>query len=256
MTEQRILENIETLFNALKDRSRHSRMGSLIGGVAHNLNGSIQILSMQMEMIQKMMTGKDAKNHSSVKEKMDLCIAQIDKLKSMLEVLRPRECFDGAEGFRKINLNEVIEREIELFRHNLFLKHHVKVKKNLTARLPLFQGNENDFSEGLSNLIENAIEAMEGTTQKSLTLTTRASLDHIQMVITDTGCGVPDELRPRLFTPFFTTKNGSHYGLGLFMTHKFLTPYGAIIEPFFKENETFFSVKIPLLPPPPLSKKS
>jgi signal transduction histidine kinase len=201
-----------------------------------------------MEMIQRMMAGKDGKSHSSIQEKMDQCMAQIDKLKSMLEVLHLRESDEEEEGPRRINLNEVIEREVGLFHHHLFFKHHVKVKKNFSGRLPFLQGHEVDFSEGLSNLIENAVEAMEETPRKDLTLTTRAGNDHIQAVITDTGCGIPDELRPRLFTPFFTTKKRGHYGLGLFMARKFLTPYGASIEPHFKEGETLFSVRIPLSP--------
>lgn len=255
MVDQKILENIDTLFDILKNRSRHSRMGSLINGVVHNLNGSVQLLSMQMEMIQRTMAGKDGKGHSSIQEKINQCMAQIDKLKSMLEVLHPRESSDGEEGPRKINLNEVIEREMELFHHHLFFKHQVKVKKNLTPRLPSLWGNEVDFSEGLSNIIENGIEAMEGTPIKNLTLTTRAGNDHVQVVITDTGCGVQNELRPRLFTPFFTTKNGNHYGMGLFMAKRLLSPYGASIEPHFKKDETLFSVKIPLSPPSTLSKK-
>lgn len=255
MVDQKIFENIETLFAVLKDRSRHLRMGSLMGGVVHNLNGSIQILSMQMEMIQRTMARKDGKSHSSIQEKMDQCMAQIDKLKSMLEVLHLRE--RDEEGSRRINLNEVIEREIGLFHHHLFFKHHVKVKKNFSGRLPSLQGHEVDFSEGLSSLIENAVEAMEETPRKELTLTTRAGNGHIQVVITDTGCGIPGELRPRLFTPFFTTKNGGHYGLGLFMARKLLTPYGVSIEPHFKEGETLFSVKFPLPPSSStLSKKS
>lgn len=255
MVDQKILENIETLFDILKNRSRHSRIGSLMGGVVHNLNGAVQILSMQMEMVQRTMAGKDARSQFSVKEKMDQCMAQVDKLKSMLEVLRPRENCEE-EGPQKINLNEVIEREIGLFHHLLFFKHQVKVKKNLTTRLPSVRGNEVDFSEGLSNIIENAIEAMERTPRKNLTLTTRAGNDHIQVVITDTGCGIQNELRPRLFTPFFTTKNGSHYGLGLFFARRLLSPYGASIEPHFKEGETLFSIKIPLTPSSTLSKKA
>lgn len=248
VSELDIFDRVSPLFNLLKDRSRYARVGSLMGGIVHNLNGSIQILSMQMEMIQRTMARKDGKSHSSIQEKMDQCMAQIDKLKSMLEVLHPRESPDGKEYSPKINLNEVIEREIGLFHHHLFFKHHVKVKKNFSGRLPSLQGHEVDFSEGLSNLIENAVEAMEETPRKELTLTTRAGNDHIQAVITDTGCGIPDELRPRLFNPFFTTKNGSHYGLGLFMAQKLLAPYGASIEPHFKEGETLFSVKIPLTP--------
>ncbi|MBM4341521.1 MAG: HAMP domain-containing histidine kinase [Deltaproteobacteria bacterium] len=249
MVDQKIPEKMETLFDVLKKRSRHSRLGSLMGGIVHNLNGSIQIVSMQMEMIERMMAKNDVENHLSIREKIGQCMTQIDKLKSMIEVLQTEERDEEREKISRINLNELIEGEIRLFHHHLFFKHHVKVKKNFSSRLPSLHGHEVDFKEGLSNLIENAVEAMEKSPRKELTLTTRAGNGQILVVIGDTGCGVPEELRPRLFTPFFTTKNGNHYGLGLFMARKLLDPYKASIEPHFKKGETFFSLKIPIIPP-------
>jgi len=256
VVDQRLLEHFDQLVAFLRDRSRSSRIGSLLGGIVHNLNGSVQILSMQLEMIQKILSGRGSKIHPSLQEKVDQCMAQMDKLRSMLDGLSPRERDEERKGLEKIHLNEVLEREIELFRHHLFFKHHVNVKKNLSSRLPLCHGHEADFGEALANLIENAVEAMEETSQKHLTLTTRAGHDHLQVVIADTGCGLPTELRPQLFTPFFTTKNGNHYGLGLFMSRHLLTSYGAKIEAHFKEGETLFSVKIPLTHPHALPKKA
>lgn len=256
MDENRLFENLDPLIAFLRDRSRSSRIGSFLNGVVHNLNGSLQILSMQMEMIQKIVSGGEGKSHPSLKEKMDQCIVQIDKLRSMLEMLSLREEKEIEPPGEKINLNEVIEKILGLFHHHLFFKHHIKVKKNFSSRLPLLRAHEVDFSEAISNLVDNAVEAMVESPRKELTLATRASHDQLQVVISDTGCGVPKELRPRLFTPFFTTKNGSHYGLGLFMTRTLLTPYRASIEPHFKEGETLFSIKIPLNPPSTSPQKS
>ncbi len=254
MDERHLFENLDTLIAFLKDRSHSARIGSFLNGVVHNLNGSIQILSMQMEMIQKMVSGGQGKGHPSLKEKMDQCLVQIDKMRSLLEGLSLREEVDPSG--QKVHLNEVIEKVLGLFHHHLFFKHQIKVKKNFSSRMPLLQAQEVDFREALSNLMDNAVEAMVETSRKELTLTTRAGLDHLQVVVADTGCGVPKELRPRLFMPFFTTKNGNHYGLGLFMTRKLLTPYGASIEPHFKEGETFFSIKIPLIPPSSKSRET
>ncbi len=245
MVDPKILGNNEILFKMLKDHSRCLRIGRLVHGVVHNLNGSVQILSMQMEMMRKLMDKKDDRSHAFILEKMEQCASQIEHLRGILTGLET-EPFDAERGTsQKIQLHELIERALDFFRHNLFFKHQVKVNKNFTSRLPSLRGDETDFHEGLLNLIENAIEAMEETPRKELTLITRASHEHIQLIIQDTGCGVPDHLRGYLFTPFFTTKNGNHYGIGLYMTRQLLTPYGAIVEPFSRQGETLFSVKVP-----------
>lgn len=254
MVDTRFLENIDKLFAFLRNRSQRSRIGSFVGGIAHNLNGSIQILSMQMEMLQGMVSGNGRKDHPSLQLKIDQCLSQIEKMKSILEGLSSGGPSDEMLTLRKIHLNEVLEKTLHLFHHHLFFKHHIKVKKNFSSRMPLLQGYEIDFNESFANLIENATDAMESTPEKHLTVTTRANQDSIQVVFTDTGCGVPVELRPHLFQPFFTTKNGDHYGLGLFMTRYLLTPYGATIEPHFKNGETFFSIKIPLNASPVLKR--
>ncbi len=248
MVDPRLLENIDKLFSYLRNRSRSSRIGSFISGIAHNLNGSIQILSMQIEMLQGMISANGAKDLPAIQHKIDQCLSQVERMKSILEGLTSGGYSDETLTLQKIHLNEVLEKTLGLFYHHLFFKHHINVKKNFSRHIPLLQGFEIDFSESFANLIENAVEAMEATREKHLTITTRANNDYIQVVFTDTGCGVPLELRPHLFQPFFTTKDGGHYGLGLFMTHRLLTPYGATIEAHFKNGETFFSVKIPLNP--------
>ncbi len=249
MVDPSFLEHFDKLLAYLRDRSRYSRIGSLVKGIVHNINGSIQILSIQIELIQKMISGKELKDVSAVQKKMEQCLLQVEKLKTLLEGLPFERPSDEAQPPQKIHLNEVLEKGLLLFHHHLFFKHHITVKKHFSSRLPLLQGDEVDLGESLFNLIENAVEAMESAPQKQLTLTTRGGHDHIQVVISDTGCGLPRELRHRLFEPFFTTKNGGHYGLGLFMTRHLLTPYRATVEPHFKEGETLFSVRIPLTPP-------
>ncbi|MCX8117541.1 MAG: ATP-binding protein [Desulfobacterota bacterium] len=246
MSDFQRIDDIEKLLLVLRDRSRMARLGSLIRGVAHNLNGTLQVLSMQAEMVQRIAHRLDEKTVSTLREKVEHCVGQIDKLREMLLILQMASPSNEATEVQKVHINEVLEKTVGLFHHHLMFKHQIEVKKNFSSRIPSLKGHAIDFEEGLSNLIENAIEAMEETSQKILTLTTRASQDHIQVVIGDTGCGVPESLRPKLFTPFFTTKDGSHYGLGLYMARRLLAPYGATIEPHFKEGETLFSVKIPL----------
>ncbi|NWF57543.1 MAG: sensor histidine kinase, partial [Syntrophaceae bacterium] len=96
------------------------------------------------------------------------------------------------------------------------------------------------------NLIQNSLEAMEGSPRKELILRTRAQGTQVQVIIQDTGCGISDEVKPHLFEPFFTTKGGNRAGLGLFVARILLAPYGASFGYSSREAETIFEVSFPV----------
>jgi two-component system nitrogen regulation sensor histidine kinase GlnL len=64
-------------------------------------------------------------------------------------------------------------------------------------------------------------------------------------LVKDSGCGIPEELKPRLFQPF-TSKGGKHPGLGLYLARQLLSPQGAVFQVSSREGETIFEVSFPL----------
>ena len=238
-----LLPQNEKLFAAFLDRYRHSTLGSFIRGIIHNLNGSLQILSMQMELLQGALLKEEDRISPSLNAKLDQCLEQMDKLKAMVEVLMQKGIHDDQEAPQPIHLNNLLEEELSLLHHNLFFKHQIKVVKSFSSPLPPLEGYYLDFSQGLSNLIQNAVEAMEETPTKELGVATFLRDDQIQVLIRDTGCGISEEVKPNLFKPFWTNKGGKHHGLGLFISRKILTPYGASFSFSSCEGETTFSVR-------------
>jgi signal transduction histidine kinase len=240
------LEQADKLFSAFKDRYRYSSLGSLAQGIVHNLNGHLQILSAQMELLQGMMAKEKENCGPAIHAKMEKCLEQVDKMKATIEQLIQKATHDAHDGPRTISINDLLEEELSLLHHDLFFKHQVKVKKVLCSQLPFLRGYYLDFSEGLLSVVRNAIEAMEETPRKELTVMTEAGDHQIQVMVGDTGYGITEEIRPHLFSPFFTTKGEKHYGLGLFMARELLTPYGASFRYTSQEGETIFWVSFPL----------
>jgi two-component system NtrC family sensor kinase len=236
----------EKLFCAFIDRFRYSTLGALVKGIVHNLNGSLQVLSMQMELFQVVLAKEAEKIDASVYERMEKCLEHVDRLKGMVEVLIQKGNHDEQDDPQDIQLNELLEEKLFLLHHDPFLKHQLRVNKAFFPQLPRLKGYYIDFSEGLFNLIRNALEAMEETPQKEMTLTTKAENHQVWVAIKDTGCGISEEIRPHLFKPFFTTKGGKHHGLGLFLAKELLTPYGASFDYVSRNGETVFSVSFPL----------
>lgn len=239
-------EKKDKLFSAFIDHHRLSRLGNLTQGIVHNLNGTLQVLSMHMEMLQGMLTKDGHQASPAIQNKMKKCLDHFDALRGMVESLGRKGSQADDEGPRMINVNNLIEEGIWFLKNNLFFKHEVKVKKEFSSKLPLLKGYPADFGEGLLSFIQNAIEAMEESPQKKLSLMTESKIDHLLITIGDTGIGVSEEIKPHLFHPFFTTKGKKHYGMGLFIARELLTPYGASFDYASEKGETFFSLRFPL----------
>jgi len=238
----------EKLLSAYIERYRESTLGALIKGIAHNLNGSIQILSMQMELLQRMIAREENKIPAGMPDQMEQCLEQIDKFKALVEILTRKGMHEEQDAPELIQLNDLLEEELSLLRNNLFFKHEVRVQKSFSFPLPALKGYYIDFSQGIFNLIQNALEAMEGSSRKELTLITEKSGRQVKVIIKDTGCGFAEDLKPYLFKPFFTTKGGKHQGLGLFVAQKILGRYGASFQYSSQKGETVFEVTFPLEP--------
>jgi len=243
-----LLSQTEKLFSAFLDRYRNSTLGSLVKGIIHNLNGSLQVLSVQLELLQGTLLKEGDKISPSLNVKTGQCLEQLDKMRAILETLMGKGTHDDQEGPQAIYLNDLLEEELALQHHNLFFKHHIQAVKSFSRPLPPLKGYYLDFSQGLSNLIQNAVEAMEQTPTKELVVATFVRDGQVQVMIRDTGCGISEEIKPDLFKPFCTSKGGKHPGLGLFISRELLTPYGASFSYSSRAGETTFSVHFLIAP--------
>ena len=238
----------EKLLLTFFDLYRNSGLRPFVRGIVHNLNGHLQVLSMHIELIQDLLTKAGEKIHPSVSGKVERCLGEVEKMKALLETLSQRESQEEEQVLRTIDLNELIEEELSFLRNHLFFKQHVKLEKALSSPLPPLKGYSIDFRKSLSNLLLNAIEAMEKTPLKVLTVVTKNRDHSVELMVSDTGCGISEEVKARLFEPFFTTKGKGHHGLGLFVARELLIPYGASFQFSSKEGKTTFSVNLPVSP--------
>lgn len=235
----------EKLLAAVIDQYKISILGTLVKGVVHNLNGSLQILSMRLELLNRLLQEK-GEPLRAVREQADQGLKQIDQFRELVEGLMRKGVHDEAEGPQLIQPRDLFEEGLALLHHNLFFKHHVQVKKEFSASLPPLRANYSDLFLAIWILLQNAVEAMESSPTKVLTLRTETDGKQVRILIQDTGCGVSEEIKPRLFEPFFSTKKGKHPGLGLFITRFVLWNCGATLDCFSQEGETTFTIYLPI----------
>jgi signal transduction histidine kinase/ActR/RegA family two-component response regulator len=106
-------------------------------------------------------------------------------------------------------------------------------------------GDESELREVLVNMIFNAVDAMpQGGT---LTLASRAEGDHVYVSVSDTGCGMSQEVRSRIFDPFFTTKGKAGMGLGLAISYGIVCRHEGTVEVQSEVNGgTTFTIRLPV----------
>jgi signal transduction histidine kinase len=130
----------------------------------------------------------------------------------------------------------------------------VTLVKDMDKTLPELQCYPGDLNQVWTNIIDNAIQAMNGHG----TLTIRTARENDQMIrveICDDGPGIPEDIIGRIFTPFFTTKPfGEGTGLGLDLAWRIVVEkHGGNMSVHSTPGDTRFIVCLPLVAPPPLT---
>jgi signal transduction histidine kinase len=256
-------EILERSFQALADVYRHSSVGRRCLGIAHQMNTPLQILSFQLDLLEQ-----------KAREELDLLAPypragadrlvtlnryrqdkfrqfreELGKLQHLTRCLVVQGVHEEAQEKIPLDLNQVCRQELELYLAQPFFKHRVTREIHFQDGLPFLYGHYIDFSQSFRNLIDNALEAMEGRDRRQLTVVTACQDGRLLVRIGDTGVGIPPGDLLRIFEPFFTTKTtseGDRAGLGLFMVRRLLAPYGAEIRVDSAPDETWVSLSVPV----------
>ncbi len=167
----------------------------------------------------------------AAREKVDIILKESKRLdailKTTLNFARPTDA-----SISEVDLNRMTSETLELMRIGCDDR-GLRFLVNLGESLPKAKGDPDMFKQCLINLVKNAIEAMaKGGT---LTVTTGMTQTHVFVTVQDTGHGIPDALREKVFSPFFSTKDKGA-GLGLAMTKKIVEEMGGFVELVSKEG--------------------
>jgi signal transduction histidine kinase len=188
------MENIQFLEHLLFSCFQNSKIGYLVKGIVHNLNGLIQIISMQIEL-SKMDIAKNLKAIESIlvlslpytassqlKELADNLQKRTERLSQMEEALIRMEKMvniitnrnqEGKDGQRPLIFNQVLEEELNFWSADLFFKHHVEKQLALPATPILIVINEGHLRDLIDGLLDACIKQMRETEERDLKLTLR-----------------------------------------------------------------------------------
>ena len=142
-----------------------------------------------------------------------------------------------------VDLHEGLDNTLVMLRSKL--KTGINVRREYAPDLPRIQAYGSELNQVWTNLIDNAIDAMDG--RGELTLHTWQEDDWVVVEIQDTGAGIPEEIQNKLFSPFFTTKPiGKGAGLGLNISYNIILKHGGEIKVYSVPGKTCFTVYLPV----------
>jgi signal transduction histidine kinase len=143
-----------------------------------------------------------------------------------------------------VDVNEGLGSTLTILRHKL-KQGSITVEQDLDPGLPPIQAYGSELNQLWTNLLDNAIDAVDGS--GTIRLTSRLDVDRIVVEIADDGPGIPDEAMPRIFEPFFTTKEvGKGTGLGLDVAQRIVIKHRGELTVASSPGETRFTVRLPL----------
>jgi signal transduction histidine kinase len=149
-------------------------------------------------------------------------------------------------ALQEVDLREDIDNTLKIFGHRL--KVGVNIVRNYDPQLPKVCAYGGELNQVWTNLIDNAIDAMQG--KGELRIKTCKELDYAMVEIEDTGAGIPKDIQSRIFDPFFTTKRvGQGTGLGLDTVARIVRRHHGFIEVESEPGKTCFTIRLPFKQP-------
>jgi hypothetical protein len=167
--------------------------------------------------------GVESNSPSVIERSADVISSSVQTMRSLVDQFSALAEFPSAQP-HPADLNTIVENSLTLFAGRLG---SIRVRRDFARDLPLVLADPEALKRALSNLIDNAAEAMQDSLLRELTLCTRlltsgrGSSAMVELAVADTGPGITDEMRERLFLPYFSTKRRGT-GLGLSIAAKII----------------------------------
>lgn len=213
---------------------RLASLGAVAASVGHEINNPLTFVLFNLdflrEELRELLTGTEAPDRA--REALAVLADTRDGAKRASEIVTELKAFGGvADETTEIDVHSVLRSALRIA--GTELRHRARVLERLEP-VPPVRGSPARLGQILLNLLVNAAQAIPpGAADKNqVTLTTRVDAGGMVVItISDTGMGVPEELRHRIFEPFFTTKpSGQGTGLGLSICVKLIRELGGELE--------------------------
>ena len=206
-------------------------IGELSAGIAHEINNPLAIIRQEAEWMQLLLKKLDGQgpqeNYAELEDSVSQIVQQVDRCteitRNLLDFARKRD-----PVIQAVEVNRIIEDMTMLVEKEAGHK-NIVIVRDYDPELPTIYSDAPQLRQVILNFLTNATQAIGA--DGIVTIATRRRGDNaVDLIFTDTGCGIPEENLGKIFDPFFTTKPpGKGTGLGLSICHGIILRLGGQI---------------------------
>ena len=217
----------------IAQNQKMSALGKLANNVAHLLSNPLTGLRSMAQILSKEAPDKD--NFMEIEKAAHRCQKIIENfIQFSRQTNKDLTC----------DLNQVVHQTLP------FLKTMIQTKKillDLDEKKNLVQAEPCLLQQVIFNLVRNALQAVDEKGQVCITTNREANTNQVQLSVRDNGCGIPENLQEKIFSPFFTTKSEGT-GLGLRISYQVIKKFGGKLQVQSKAEEgSCFAFSLPLV---------
>ncbi|MFL5813545.1 MAG: sensor histidine kinase [Bdellovibrionia bacterium] len=213
----------------LETSSKLAALGEMAGGVVHEINNPVFVISSRIQLLlMKLEKGSEAEKF--YKPHLEAILDTCDRVVKIVRGLKNISRNSDGEKFEKASLCQIIEQTVDICAPRIARSGAQleigELPKDCTVEVRPVQ-----ISQVILNLLNNAFDAVEGTGSPRIQLDVSCNDSYFEIAVTDSGEGIPPEIRSRVMEPFFTTKPpGKGTGLGLSISQGIMKAHqGALI---------------------------
>jgi len=194
--------------------------------VAHEIKNPLTPIALSAERIGRHLDRGQPDSPSIIRKCSEVILACVGTLRTLVDQFSALAQFPAPQP-RPCDMNQIADESLALFAGRL---DGITVKRDLEPGLPPVLADHEAIRRALANLIDNAAEAMQGSLLRVLCVRSSLAEDGtaVEVEVSDTGHGLTEEIRERLFLPFYSTKHRGT-GLGLSIASKIIQELGGSI---------------------------
>lgn len=207
------VSDLRLMQRKLVDSQKMVALGEMSGGIAHEINTPLAAIQLYAEMSSGLLS-EEKINREELLQNAEKIMQTTDRIKNIIIGLRSFSRNGGEDPFAKITLKQIVDGTLALC-HERFRETDVRL---IVGEIPdlkiLARGVQ--ISQVLLNLLNNSLDAISANQEKWVKVQFFDHNEDVRIIVSDSGSGIPVEVRTKIFQPFYTTKElGKGTGLGL-----------------------------------------
>jgi C4-dicarboxylate-specific signal transduction histidine kinase len=244
-TKLKLLQNeVAQKQQLLAHSAKLSSMGEMAGGIAHEINTPLAVIKMLAAQLKIAIESgfADVDKISASTDKID---KSVDRISETLKTLKSISKSSEDEAFEAHILSAIVNNALSLCREK-FNRYGVELIHNSLDENISLVCQKNQITQVIFSLLDNAFDAAKSNDSKWVKISAEQTEDEVKLNFTDSGRGIPESVRQKLFQPFFTTKDfGEGTGLGLSISKSVIQSHGGKLILDDNSEHTKFEIVLP-----------